>query len=250
MRNKKVFKWLMVISFVFILISISNLLACIPPQPEVVAENPFPWSYWKAIDDGVQDIIVLYEDYDQSVFITRQWVTLNESIELSDLTWEGTESINWTGSDEDPVLLEPGGTVALNISTTVADAAVVVRYSVATVTDPDNVVVRFIEEGVFEGGEIIPLFNFDVYNNTGEEVDNFELELYGNITAADIDVWFAGWGTPATVTTVTGVGVEIMWKDTANPINATSPHNHEHFGVALKSNVGQLGAQGFWTKTS
>jgi hypothetical protein len=254
MRNKKVFKLLRVISLVFILILTSSSLACVPPEEgyEEVAEIPLPWQSWETIDGGVMNIIVLSDEYTQAVVITRQWVTLNESIELNDLTWNETEMRvmelvgNWTGSDEEPVLLEPGSNVTLNISTTEEDAAVVLRYTVALASNPADVEVHVINEALLSYVQIEgTLASFKVHNRTFGEVDNFELEIKGFIQPSDIVGWYVGWGTPPVITVMPD-GIKVTWRDPANPIQHCTSVN---FGLYFKKGVAPTGIRASWTKT-
>lgn len=243
-----------------------------------IKEIPIPWQFWQVQDQVMVDVIRLPEAFAEPVVITRQWTTLPQVIELQDLTWDETEAMMremgrwWIGSAEfpvsehaRPVTLKPGEDVTLNIPVAEGDAAVIVRYTVALASSPSEVVAHVVNEAVVEVGSPLvirgSLSNFDVHNNTGVNVDNFELDLYG-IAPSDVTGWYSeaggyhwetkswgltlygGWGIPPSINEIPG-GTEVKWKNAAYPIE---PCQWVHFGVYLAENVRPLEVRGYWTR--
>lgn len=289
MLKKRVFSLLMAIGLVFILSGLMvTSVSCCDDGQRKIKEVPIPWQTWEPIDGAVRDVIRLSEDFKETVVITRDWTYLPQPVELNDLTWDETDalveemgvetSVLWavgtwptwsTGWTTLPsVTLEPGAEVAVDIPVFVVetDAAVVLRYTVALESEPDEVVARVINEAVFEmptaGQPVITgmLTNFDVHNNTGEDVDNFELDLYG-VEPSGVDdwyqkglpvddstwgdtFWYGGWGTSPDISKIDG-GTEVKWKDADHPIPSCTT---VHFGVGLKDNVVPESVRGHWTQ--
>jgi hypothetical protein len=90
-----------------------------------VKQIPVPWQFWRTIDGGVTDIIQLSDTYCQPVVVSREWAVLPVQIPLDNLTWVETEAMVmeysmlgekvWLGRDEEPVLLNPGDELTVDI---------------------------------------------------------------------------------------------------------------------------------------
>jgi hypothetical protein len=102
----------------------------------------------------------------------------------------------------------------------------------------------FTVEPYVQGGiEVIgALSNFDVVNNSGQDANDFEIEL-GSVEPDDIKGTFPGFGDADPEITDTGDGVKIRWA--GNDIPAGSM---EHFGVRLKDGTQTESATASWTK--
>jgi len=232
-----------------------------PPVVKVKA-IPVPWQVWRMAIGGVIDDVFfdppgMPED---AVAIVRDYAVLHQGqnpIPLDDLTWEGTEDLDWQPIDDPlkPHMLELNAHAEYFIPTTEGDTAVLVRYTVAWWSTPDVIEAHFINEAILESASpqaiVGMLSNFDVHNDYPEPIDNFELELYGNITPDDVlyvydppgdpypvagplgTTWYGGWGAPAQINAIPG-GIELIWMDTTRPI----PHcEWIHFGVRLRPPV-------------
>jgi hypothetical protein len=97
-----------------------------------------------------------------------------------------------------------------------------------------------IEPHVGEVDVVGALSNFDVVNDSGLSVNDFELTL-GGVTSSDITGFYSGYGFPPT-TTDFPFGVRIRWQGANIPAG-----EDEHFGVRLKSGVIAEGASATWT---
>jgi hypothetical protein len=231
------------------------------PEVKKVKVIPVPWQEWRmginemgaigVVDDIFFDPPEMPED---KVAIVRDYVVLDYEIPLDDLTWEGTAYLDWVQIDDplDPYILPLNEHVEYFIETTETDRAVLVRYSVAWNSTPDVIEAHFINEAILESKSpqaiVGMLSNFDVHNDYDEPIDNFELELYGNIVPEDVlyvydppgpptkvscwlgDTWYGGWGAPPQINSIPG-GIEIEWIDPDHPVQ---PCEWIHFGVALK----------------
>jgi hypothetical protein len=100
------------------------------------------------------------------------------------------------------------------------------------------------------GVEIVgSLSNFDALQNGMPAADNFELEFYGPITAADFHGYYPGWGIAPrfdSIPSTVGLGgTEAMWLDRANPLLAGS---WTHFGVSVNPALPPMQVKAWWTK--
>jgi hypothetical protein len=241
-----------------------------PLPVEKVKEIPVPWQIWQFVENGVWDIVMFTPDplgpnANRIVEIQRATTVLDEEIPLDDLTWEATEDLDWKIIDEEPIPINPDEQVEVFINMTPNDRAAIVRYQV-TWEDGDLIESRFLNEVIIDWD--VPQIegvwiNFDVHNDYEEPINNFELELYGNILPSDIldwydppgdpyklgNVWYGGWGCPPKINRLKG-GIEIIWIDKDNPV----PYCEIiHFGikVSTRSSLILTGANAYltiWTK--
>lgn len=241
----------------------SILDSAVPTEQKKVKAIPVPWQEWRVVeDDGVvigviDDIFFDPPEITEPVAIVRDYVVLDEEIELNELTWEGTDYLPWEPIDDAtaPYILEVNEHVEYFIPTTEDDRAVLVRYSVAWASTPEVIECHFINEAILESRspQVIVgwLSNFDVHNDYHEPIDNFELEFYGNIVPGDVlyvydppgpptltagwlgPTWYGGWGAPPQITPILG-GIEVKWKEPTHP---AQPCEWIHFGVALNPNT-------------
>ncbi|UCE37999.1 MAG: hypothetical protein JSW00_01805 [Thermoplasmata archaeon] len=231
-----------------------------------VKKIPVPWQKWRIVRDptdptgeaviGVEDIIFFDPPgTDDGVYVQREYAVADMAIPLNHLTIQDPEILrqHWVEIDPYPGALIPlNGEIRVTIPITDNDNAVLVRYSVAWESSPDVIEAHFINEAILERGSPPAirgsLSNFDVHNDYHEPIDNFELELYGNIEPDDIlyvydpagpptryntslgTVWYGGWGAPPQINTIPG-GIEIEWIDPGHPVQ---PCEWIHFGVALR----------------
>ncbi|MDM8008078.1 MAG: hypothetical protein QUV05_18205 [Phycisphaerae bacterium] len=100
-----------------------------------------------------------------------------------------------------------------------------------------------VEPKVTGVSTIGPLSNFDVYNNSGTNANDYELKLKG-VKKADVTGTFNGYGNPPTMTDTTD-GVDIRWSGGDIPSG-----QYRHFGVRLKNGVNPEGASSTWTYNS
>jgi hypothetical protein len=111
---------------------------------------PVPWQFWRALPDGpILDIIRLSETWwpPDSVEIVRQFVTIPFRIPLEDLTWPGTDNLEWYPEDGESVILAPGDDTVLKICLQEGDEAALVRYTVRPLPSPE-IVARFVNEAM------------------------------------------------------------------------------------------------------
>jgi hypothetical protein len=224
-----------------------------------VMEIPAPVQFWEQFVGGVRDIIVFGDPapepdaVPEEAEIVRDFVVLPYEIPLEDLTWDGTEHLDWIPIDDpaNPRVVRPGEVVEYDIPTTEEDEGVLVRYTVTWRDDPTGLGVqtRFINEALLESHSpqviVGQLSNFDVHNCYTEPVDNFELELFG-ISPGDIVDWYPGWGTPPHITWLPdGSGTEVLWMDRDNPV---PPCQWVHFGLNIVPGVVGTGAKAYWTQ--
>ena len=233
---------------------------------------PVPWQKWRLEVNGVADIIFFDPPampFDK-VAIVREFAVLDYEIPLDDLTWMGTEGLNWTPVDdpEKPYILALNEEVELFIPTTEDDRAVLVRYSVAWAHTPKVIEAHFVNEAILESKSpqtiVGWLSNFDVHNDYNDTIDNFELEFYGNITPSDIKkiydppgppvlvpgwlgpTWYNGWGAPPQIKSIPG-GIEIKWVDLDHPVQYCE---WIHFGVSIdtRPDLTMTGAKAYLTQ--
>jgi len=230
-----------------------------------VKEVPIPWQIWENTQPGgTAAIIRLQQNIKQSVAIVRAYALLDEEIPLDGLMWGETMNMSLIAIDnpEEPYILEPGGEVEYFINTSKGDKAVLFRYSVAWVSTPNTQVAHFVTEGVLDQGIVGKgLYNFDVHNDFFLPINNFELEIYSNITLTPDDIikwydtpsdptlqpshntidpisgksvtigplWINGWGAPPQINQKP-YGLEIIWKDLKHPVRKCQ---WIHFGITL-----------------
>ncbi len=247
------------------------LTQMVPELKEVKVKTiPVPWQKWRMEVNGVTDIIFFDPPgmpFD-AVALVRDVVVLDYEIPLDDLTWVGTEGLNWTYVDNPkiPYILNLNEEVELFIPTTEDDRAVLVRYSVAWANTPTVIEAHFVNEAILESRSpqriVGWLTNFDVHNDYNESINNFELEFYGNITPSDIlyvydppgppmlypgwlgPTWYGGWGAPPLINPIPG-GIEIKWVDLDHPVQYCE---WIHFGVSLRPEVYLTGAKAYLTQ--
>lgn len=264
MYKKKVFGVLVVASLLFIVGSlIVSSACCLCPEKQVkIKEIPVPWQSWVPIPGGVTSVIQLPQDFAEAVVISRDWAAIPQAIELEDLMWDKTEAVvlrtkkEWMGTDEKSMQVRPGGKLTLDIPVSGGDTAVVARYTVALASAPDDIVAHVITEAVLEPVPLpvpvpVPLpvvtgwfINPTVTNDTGVQVDNLEVDLYG-AQPSDVNWWYNNkWRDPPEINKIPG-GTEVKWKDPSQPLN---PGESIHFGLALKSGVEPTSVRVFWTR--
>ena len=123
------------------------------------------------------------------------------------------------------------------------DSAVLVRYEVCN-ESPRNILTRFVNELTLRNLELVEVMsNFDVENTYTKKINNFELELYGDLKPNDIGYIYPGWGTPVVINQMS-YGLEIVWKDLDHPI---PPGEERHFGVTIDPNKDHIRALGYLT---
>lgn len=225
-----------------------------------VKQIPVPWQFWQVTESVVTDIITLSMTFDQgSVIISREFATLPITVPLDSLNWD--LEAPWMPVRGDPVTLDPGDSILLDIEVNPNDSAVLVRYTVALAGDPQTIITRFTNEATLywsaqQQPEITgTLSNFDVHNNDDEPYDNLELDFFGEIDTADIWNWYTGensWGNPPRIANFPpGTfpdqpgGVEVTWIDRINPIKHCETR---HFGLKVDPKVGVTGVQAYWTQ--
>jgi hypothetical protein len=242
---------------------------------------PAPPQFWSEFFGGVRDLIIWDPpEVTEGVAVVREYATINKDtplpyvddsgnqlsyVPLEFLMWEEMDALglDWTLHDTaGPVVIPPNGVAEMEIPTTEDDTAVLVRYTSGWESDPDNTIVRYVNEAILETAspQAITgvLGNFDVINTYPEPVDNLEMDFFGDlndpnslILPGDILWWFPGWGTPPQVAYlgVTSfppyVTTEVKWKDRNNPI-ATG--QVEHFGLSYTPGLVPIGVKVYWTQ--
>jgi hypothetical protein len=94
------------------------------------------------------------------------------------------------------------------------------------------------------------LSNFDVLQNNQVPMDNFELDIFGQVSAADFYGYYPGWGIAPRFDNIvlpdkSVQGAEVMWLDRANPV---LPGNLVHFGVSDNPALPPVDVRAAWTK--
>ena len=236
------------------------------PEPlpvKKVKQIPLPWQYWEEFpQEGVLDVIVLPNNV-STVAIVRAFAVLQYEIPLEDLTWDNAMGMDMLQIDDplEPYILEPGYQVEYFIPTTPYHKAVIMRYSIALAETPALIIGHFVNEIIIDTWN--SLSNFDLHNDYTKPINNFELELYGNIVSTDVvswyddtlgldptltnssfgPCWYNGWGVPPRINNQS-YGIEMIWKDKTRPVK---PCQWIHFGVTLKHDVDIMSARGYWT---
>ncbi len=265
MRRKVISAMLCILMIAMAFITVVQPIGAQEYKIKKVKVIPVPWQEWRIVWDptggvviGVEDIIFFDppEMPDDEVALVREYAVLyigEGPIPLEDLTWDGTQSLLWEPVDDPakPYILPLNSEVRLFIPTNENVSAVLVRYTVAWASTPTMIEAHFVNEAILESKSpqviVGSLSNFDVHNDYPEPIDNFELELYGNIEPSDIlyvydppggpyrwntsfgTVWYGGWGAPPLITVIPG-GIKIEWIDPDHPV----PYcEWIHFGVAL-----------------
>ena len=202
--------------------------------PEKLLEVPIPFQTWE-FDPGnnaLRDIIFFNpEDENASVYLQRSYILLPKAISLDNLTWEKMPpDEEWTYVDNMTFELGAGNETSFVIENMIpwVNNAAIVRYWVAWADDPIRIESRFLNEVTIDW-ELEGIkdwwSNFDVHNSWDGKINNFELELYGDIDTTDIKghydppgdplkndegIWYGGWGAPPVISDK-GDFVEVMW---------------------------------------
>jgi len=217
-----------------------------------VAQVPLPWQFW-AIDElgNVIDRIRISPTWldpppgqppgEGPILVRRQVAILpgpGNLIPLEQLVWDprmgpvpvlGPDA--WEVIDEQPVEVEEGTDLELLIPVGESDGAVLVAYEV--MAESGETAGHFINEAILESKSpqaiVQIMVNFDVHNNTGFEVTNFELDFLGmKFDCLDVrdaigfvvqtgEPWGANAGSPLVVRPIPG-GTEVKWIQPDRPL--------------------------------
>lgn len=240
---------------------------------------PMPWQiWWVDRQDSLQVVsyISLSYLYDQPVVISREFALLAEPVLLERLNWEAFPSIEWlpVEAPDSSSILQPGDAgLMLEIEISPAVGAVLVRYTVANVDSPEQIITRFANEAILEYksendsiyAQIVgSLCNFDLLNSYDRSFDKLELNVFG-LSPADILDTYQGthrWGNPPRIHAFPGgfftnpydgyalpCGVQVSWFDLVEPFQADEIR---HFGLAinpyLNENLFFFGVLGYWSQ--
>jgi len=223
-----------------------------------IVELPLPWQVWEPMPGTVMDIIQLAPEFPELVMIQREFAVAPIWLPLEELNWDNTSAqLDWQLIDSDPVPLPPGGRIDFPIPFPGGEAGLYMRYTVALASNPENVLVRVINEAEVIGPPDRPeifgsLSNFDVHNDTGKPVHDLELELEG-VTPQDVYQWYTGpdaWGlgpdgAPAIDFLPDGSGTQLHWVDEWKPLDYCQ---WRHFGVRLNPWAWPLRVSLHWTR--
>lgn len=275
---------------------------------EKIAQVPIPWQFW-AIDTTTGEIIDririsptwLNPPEGQPVgagpiFVRRQFALVpgaGNVVPLDDLVWDFTRNmpapqLDWQMVDDAPVEvvlgedlelripLNAGGTdPGANNTTNNTDGvgAVLVAYEVM-LGPAGPAVSHFLNEAVLESQSPLAIVqvmvNFDVHNDTGQDVTNFELDFQGLDFDCEDVLWALGfvagqgmppvpvpmepWGAneenPLIVRpiVVSGVsGTEVKWIQPDRPLEHCEwLHGGLSFSLVFDSTLNAT-VQGYWT---
>jgi hypothetical protein len=263
-----------------------------------VAQVPIPWQFWGIVTDEfgnttVIDRIRISPTWlnpppgqpvvlsSPPVFIKRYLAVASDPIPLEGLVWDFKHNmpkpldLAWELVDVEPIEIIPGGEdIVLEIPVTESDGAVLVAYEVfMDYYGLDRAVGHFINEAILESQSppaiVQVLVNFDMHNDTGVDVTNFELDLLGLdfgcedvqgaigfIAATGIPpvpvippvIWGANEENPLVVRPIPG-GTEVKWIQPDRPLKTC-----EWLHVGLAFNVAwdpdeniNASVQGYWT---
>ncbi|MCK4305660.1 MAG: hypothetical protein KAY24_15590, partial [Candidatus Eisenbacteria sp.] len=216
---------------------------------------PVPFQWWLLGGVGVIDWLTLSPTFDYPVIIYRDWAVSPEILMLEELQYDSTPVL-WNPFDE--ILLNPGEiNTDLVIPLEPGMQGYLVRYAVAPIWDPNEIITRFVAQaGIPYGSSVIEIVmvNFDVHqNNPGMAYDNLELDLFGNWLDPSM-IWqiyelellptqIPAWGVPAlTRRFPPGMfpqmpdrgGIEITWVDKFDPFRFCETF---HFGATFSPEV-------------
>ena len=229
-----------------------------------VVQIPVPWQFWQIMPGVVRDIIRLSDTYPEPVAIDRDYVVLPEPVSLDSLNWDILlpAEVDWIPARQDTPysVLRPAEYLGLQIDIFPETRAVLVRYNVASIDQPDTPITRFVNEAIIEyqsEPQIVgTLSNFDVHNIYDLPFDNLELDFFGCLKRPDIIDYYDGfnsWGNPPRVRDFPhgffpGLpgGVEVTWIDKIDPIDSCETR---HFGLAVNplAPPPEFGVQAYWT---
>jgi hypothetical protein len=238
-----------------------------------VAQVPIPWQFWGIVTDPdtgittVTDRIRISPTWlnpppgqpagEGGVFVQRQFAVASAPMPLEGLVWDFITNtppldLEWEVVDEVPKEVMTDEDLVLEIPLFEPAGAVLVAYEVR-VADAD-VVGNFINEAVLESKsptEIVEIrVNFDIHNDTGLDVTNFELNFLGlDFECDDVEgavgfiaaegippvpvippvIWGANPENPLVVRPIPG-GTEVKWIQPDRPL-----HDCEwlHVGLAF-----------------
>ena len=252
-----------------------------PEYPQVkVAQVPIPWQFWAIEDGNVIDRIRISPTWlnppfgqpagEGPVFIQRQVASvplLEPPIPLEGLVWDfdrdrPAPDLDWIPANG---LIEV--IPSLDVEYEFVDetySAVLVAYEVMTDLNPvGEPVGHFINEAVLSYDEstaiVQVLVNFDIHNDTGRDVTNFELDFLGlDFGCGDVihalgfvvgtgEPWGANPGSPLVVRPIMG-GTEVKWVQPDRPLH-DSEWLHGGLVFELPALIEGVDAtvQGYWT---
>jgi hypothetical protein len=258
-----------------------------------VAQVPIPWQFWATVTNATTGVTTAIDRIRISptwlnppvgqpagqgtVFVRRQVARSPVAIPLEQLVW-GPDGpvpepfpggkLEWQLVDTLPMPVEEGKDLELPIELASWEGAVLVAYEVMNdALGEGPPVLHSINEAVLEGDSpkaiVQVMVNFDVQNNTGGEVTNFELDFLGiDFSCRDIpwalgfvkgtgELWGANEDSPLVVRPING-GTEVKWVQRDRALrNSEWLHCGLMFrlGDLVDGDVGGVGAtvQGYWT---
>jgi subtilisin family serine protease len=221
------------------------------------------WQYWELSDEGV-DAVFTYSGT-EPLIIKPSYTSVYEYIPLCSLTWAETQELEWMTLDE--TIIYPDEEIRFNLPIGVFSSAAAIRYSVTYLDKPEEKIARFLNEVIFRMEYFTDypvqyidraLISFDLYNYHDIPVNNYELELYGDVAPCDIFGWYdpygdpymadgiyyGGWGSPSMYNYIDG-GIEIEWIDDYTPIQYG---DGVHFGLEIDPFMPiPTYVKGYWT---
>ncbi len=228
-----------------------------------VAQVPIPWQFWGVEIDPVTGATTVIDRIRISptwldpppgqppgegpILIRRQFARVPAGvgpIPLDQLVWDFPSDqpapmLDWEPVDLRPIEVVEGEDVVLEIPVAEDDSAVLVAYEVMTASG--EVVGHFINEAVLESMSpqtiVQIMVNFDIHNETGIDVTNFELDFLGlDFGCADVvsalgfvagtgvppmpippEIWGANEDNPLVVRPIPG-GTEVKWIQPDRPL--------------------------------
>ncbi|MBI5787621.1 MAG: VWA domain-containing protein [Candidatus Schekmanbacteria bacterium] len=265
-----------------------------------VAQVPIPWQFWGIVPNPtgggsiVTDRIRLSPTWLKPlpgdpggagpVYVQRWAAVARDVFPLEKLVWDFRQdrpglSLDWHLIDDKPVEVDSFFDITFEIQVSSVNKAVLVAYKVF---QGEEVVGHFINEAILQvppassAQNIVEiLINFDVHNDTGYDVTNFELDFHGlNFGCGDVK-WATGfisgqgqppapvpyepWGTneknDLVVRPLPTGGAEVKWIEPERPLKTCewlhvglvfSCNDFDCFNNPDNSNL-RATVQGYWT---